>query len=144
MRNDDRNWFDEYRFRRADGSYVYILDQAQKFYDESGTPILIAGADERHHRSRQGRRVAARRAKSGTGLLTEISPDGVVIAGGGRDIHLANQSMQRMLGVAPEQVIGRNLSTSFRPDGDQYRGCLNRSADRRSAGEPGRNRVSAR
>ena len=44
MRNDDRDWFDEYRFRRADGSYVYILDQAQKFYDESGTPILIAGA----------------------------------------------------------------------------------------------------
>ncbi len=40
----DRIWFDEYRFRRVDGSYIHILDKGQKFYDESGTPILVAGA----------------------------------------------------------------------------------------------------
>jgi PAS domain S-box-containing protein len=44
LRNDERAWADEYRFRRADGSYVYIFDQGQKFYDEGGTPTLIAGA----------------------------------------------------------------------------------------------------
>ncbi len=44
LRNDDRAWSDEYRFRRANGSYVYIFDQGQKFYDKGGTPILIAGA----------------------------------------------------------------------------------------------------
>src|SRR5262249_54462492 len=44
MQRGDRSWVDEYRFRRADGSYVYIHDQGRKFYDGSGTPVLIAGA----------------------------------------------------------------------------------------------------
>jgi PAS domain S-box-containing protein len=124
MRNDDRNWFDEYRFRRADGSYSYILDQAQKFYDESGTPILIAGAMS-DITDRVQAEEALRASEERYRLLTEISPDGVVIAGDDGTIHLANQSMQRMLGVAPEQVIGRNLFDFFPPRCvDQYRNCM--------------------
>jgi PAS domain S-box-containing protein len=124
MLNDDRNWFDEYRFRRADGSYVYILDQAQKFYDEGGTPILIAGAMS-DITARVQAEEALRASEERYRLLTEISPDGVVIAGEDGTIHLANQTMQRMLGVAPEQVIGRNLFDFF-PHRcvDQYRDCL--------------------
>src|SRR5215813_3083828 len=30
------DWVDEYRFRRADGIYVYIHDEGRKFYDEGG------------------------------------------------------------------------------------------------------------
>jgi PAS domain S-box-containing protein len=44
MRSDDPDWIDEYRFRRADGSYVYIQDRGRKFFDERGTPVLVAGA----------------------------------------------------------------------------------------------------
>jgi PAS domain S-box-containing protein len=58
-------------------------------------------------------------------LLTEISPDGVVIASADGTIHLANQAMQRMLGVAPEHVIGRNFCDFFPPGAaDQYRDFL--------------------
>jgi PAS domain S-box-containing protein len=58
-------------------------------------------------------------------LLTEISPDGVVIADEDGTIHLANQSMQRMFGVTPEQVIGRNFSDFFPPRClGKYRDCL--------------------
>ena len=124
LRNDDRNWFDEYRFRRADGSYAHILDQAQKFYDKSGTPILIAGAMS-DITTRVQAEDALRASEERYRLLTEILPDGVVIAGDDGTIHLANQSMQLMLGVAPEQVIGRNLFDFF-PSRcvDQYRDCL--------------------
>ncbi len=124
MRNDERNWFDEYRFRRPDGSYVHIFDQGQKFFDESGTPILIAGA-MRDITTRVEAEEALRASEERYRLLTEISPDGVVIAGDDGTIHLANQSMQRMLGVEPEQVIGRNLFDFFPPRCvEQYRGCL--------------------
>jgi PAS domain S-box-containing protein len=124
IRDDDRNWFDEYRFRRPDGSYVYILDQAQKFYDESGTPILIAGAMS-DITARVQAEQALRASEERYRLLTEISPDGVMIADEDGTIHLANQSMQRMLDVAPEQVIGRNLFDFFPPRCvSQYRGCL--------------------
>ena len=44
MRSDDPDWIDEYRFRRADGSYVYIQDRGRKLFDERGTPVLVAGA----------------------------------------------------------------------------------------------------
>jgi PAS domain S-box-containing protein len=124
LRNDDRNWFDEYRFRRADGSYVNILDQAQKFYDESGAPILIAGAMS-DITARVQAEEALRASEERYRLLTEISPDGMMIASEDGTIHLANLSMQRMLDVAPEQVIGRNLFDFFPPRCvDQYRDCL--------------------
>jgi PAS domain S-box-containing protein len=124
LRNDSRNWFDEYRFRRADGSYVHILDQAQKFYDESGAPILIAGAMS-DITARVQAEDALRASEERYRLLTEISPDGVMIAGEDGTIHLANQAMQRMLGVEPEQVIGRNLFDFFPPRCvAQYRDCL--------------------
>jgi PAS domain S-box-containing protein len=58
-------------------------------------------------------------------LLTEISPDGVVIAGDDGMIHLANQSMRRMLDVTPEQVIGRSLFDFLDPQClPQYRSCV--------------------
>ncbi len=124
IRGADRNWFDEYRFRRADGSYVHIFDQGQKFYDESGKPILIAGAMS-DITDRVQAEEALRASEERYRLLTEISPDGVVIAGDDGTIHLANQSMQRMLGVTPEQVIGRSLFDFFPPKCvDQFRDCL--------------------
>src|SRR5262245_2454286 len=124
MRGADRDWFDEYRFRRADGSYVHILDQAQKFYDERGKPILIAGAMS-DITARVQAEEALRASEERYRLLNEISPDGVVIVGDEGTIHLANQAMQRMLGVTPEQMIGRNLFDFFPPRCvDQYRDCL--------------------
>jgi len=124
IRGADRNWFDEYRFCRADGSYVHIFDQGQKFYDESGKPILIAGAMS-DITDRVQAEEALRASEERYRLLTEISPDGVVIAGDDGTIHLANQSMQRMLGVTPEQVIGRSLFDFFPPKCvDQFRDCL--------------------
>ena len=44
LRSGAPDWIDEYRFRRADGSYVYIQDRGRKFFDEGGTPVLVAGA----------------------------------------------------------------------------------------------------
>ncbi len=44
LRNDTADWIDEYRFRRADGAYIHILDRGRKFHIENGTPALISGA----------------------------------------------------------------------------------------------------
>jgi PAS domain S-box-containing protein len=44
LQNGDLNWADEYRFRRADGSYAYIQDRGRKYRDKGGTPMRIAGA----------------------------------------------------------------------------------------------------
>jgi PAS domain S-box-containing protein len=44
MWGEASTWSDEYRFRRADGSYVHIHDQGRKFYDENRVAVRIAGA----------------------------------------------------------------------------------------------------
>jgi PAS domain S-box-containing protein len=49
-------------------------------------------------------------------LLTDFSPDGVVIANADGTIQLANPSMSRMLGVAPEYIAGRNLFDFLPPE----------------------------
>jgi PAS domain S-box-containing protein len=42
--SDARFWSDEYRFRRADGSYAHVLDRAHILRDETGRPVRMIGA----------------------------------------------------------------------------------------------------
>jgi PAS domain S-box-containing protein len=37
-------WTDEYRFRRADGSYAFVLDRCYVIHDHNGTPVRMIGA----------------------------------------------------------------------------------------------------
>jgi len=124
MRSDERKWADEYRFRRADGAYLHILDQGRKFFDKRGKPLLIAGAMADITERKQAEE-ALRASEERYRALTDLSPDGVVIADASGTIHLANPSMLRMLKAPPEQVIGRNLFDFF-PSGclEKYRGCM--------------------
>jgi PAS domain S-box-containing protein len=40
----ERFWAHEYRFRRADGTYAYVLDRGYLLQDEQGRPIRMLGA----------------------------------------------------------------------------------------------------
>jgi PAS domain S-box-containing protein len=250
LQSGDLDWTDEYRFRRADGSYAYIQDRGRRYCDESGTPTRIAGAmvditerklgekllrqsNERFERfmrylpglawikDSEGRYVFANDAalkafrttreelygktddeifppetaarfkendrqaltggtcfltvetlERGNGelhysavnkfpipspdaaepliggiaiditdskrteealreseeryrLLTELSPDGVVIAGPDGTIRFANPLILRMVGAAPEHVLGRNLFDFLAPEyQDHCRDCM--------------------
>jgi PAS domain S-box-containing protein len=114
MSGDETDWFDEYRFRRADGTYVYIHDKGRKFYDENGVPVWIAGAMD-DITERKSAEHALRDSEERYRILTELSPDGVVIAGSDGTIQLANPSILRMLGLESENVAGRNLLEFLAP-----------------------------
>jgi len=47
-------WSDEYRLRRGDGSYSYVIDRAYVVHDDKGKPIRMIG-DDGHQRSQTGR-----------------------------------------------------------------------------------------
>lgn len=40
----EQSWSDEYRFRRADSSYAYVLDRGYVIYDHVGRPARMIGA----------------------------------------------------------------------------------------------------
>ncbi|HEX4834859.1 MAG TPA: PAS domain S-box protein [bacterium] len=42
--SDGRFWSDEYRFRRADGSFAYVLDRGYVLRDAGGRPLRMIGA----------------------------------------------------------------------------------------------------
>jgi len=49
-------------------------------------------------------------------LLTELSPDGVVVAGADGTIHLVNPSVLEMLGTTAEDATGRNIFDFVAPE----------------------------
>jgi len=57
-------------------------------------------------------------------LLTELSPDGAVVAGADGTIHLVNPSMLRMLGAPAEDLTGRNLFDFVAPECQDCCGAL--------------------
>lgn len=42
--SNQQSWSNEYRFRRADGSYAYIFDRGYVVHDDTGQPIRVIGA----------------------------------------------------------------------------------------------------
>ena len=44
LRNRDEFLSSEYRYRRADGTYAYVVDRGFIFYDQAGTPLRQVGA----------------------------------------------------------------------------------------------------
>lgn len=124
MWGTDSDYADQYRFRRADGRYVHIEDQGQKFYDENGAPARIAGAMV-DITERKLAEAALRESEERYRLLTELSPDGVVMTGADGMIHLANPAMLRILDAAVEDVAGRNIFEFVAPDYlDRCRDCM--------------------
>lgn len=44
LKNGEKFWSKEYRFRRADGGYAYVFDRSYIIYDGHGTPVRMLGA----------------------------------------------------------------------------------------------------
>ena len=112
MRSTEREWNDEYRFKRANGSYIYILDQGLKSFDRSGSPLLIAGAmvditdrkmAEEALRESEERFAKAFRA-SPDGLIISRITDGVVLE--------VNDSFVALSGYSRDELVGKSTLRS--------------------------------
>ncbi|MBO0726506.1 MAG: PAS domain S-box protein, partial [Blastocatellia bacterium] len=105
------------------GNTRYVLKNLVAII-ENGAVVRVWGT-QRDITERKEAEQALRENEERYRLLTEISPDGVAVTGEDWTIHLANQSLRRMLGVAPERVIGRNFLDFFPPRcAEKYRNCL--------------------
>ena len=102
----------EYRFRRREGGYIWILDTFKVVYDGAGRPLELVGAwaditDNKHAEQ------AAIEAKRYLTSLIESSSDGIISTDKEGKIVLINESAERLLGYQIKEVIGQPVAMLY-------------------------------
>jgi PAS domain S-box-containing protein len=97
-------WRDAYRYRRADGSYAYVVDRGYVIHDGGGKPVrMIGGMTDITERKRAEE--ALRESEERFRRLCEASFEGIAIHDKGKILD-ANQTLATMLGCELSEVIG--------------------------------------
>jgi hypothetical protein len=115
MRSGAPDWIDEYRFRRADGSYVYIQDRGRKFFDAGGTPVLVAGAmvdiTERKKAEEEIRKSEeyARRQLAYVEAIYATAPVGLCFVDTEQRFISINKRLAEINGKTVEEHLGRTV-----------------------------------
>ena len=107
-------WHDEYRFRKADGSFAAVLDRGYVLRDEHGKAIRMIGAMQD---------VTARKTNEAQlrlqALVLDQIQDHVTITDLDGVMTYVNQAEMRALGSAREAIVGQHVSVyGDSPDAD--------------------------
>nr|WP_315252912.1 PAS domain S-box protein [uncultured Flavobacterium sp.] len=102
------NWIEEYRFKKSNGQYAYIINKGIVIRDTSGRAIRIIGAMQDITQKKQ----EEQRLKLLESVITNTN-DAVVIKEAkpsselGRKIVYVNESFTHMTGYTSDEIIGR-------------------------------------
>ncbi|KMO17283.1 PAS domain-containing protein [Methylobacterium platani] len=113
-------WSDEYRFRRADGSYADVFDRGSVIRDATGRAVRMIGAmldlSERK-RAEAARRESERRLDLERGLLESVfrqAPVGISVAGLG-------PGAPNLINARAEEILGHGLGEPALARYDSFR-----------------------
>ena len=108
-----------YRFRHADGSYLWIQDTFKVVNDEQGQPMELVGAwadiSERRRAEQQALEANAELQKTKRSLsrLIESSPSAIIATDKGGNVTLFNEGAETLLGYKAEEVVGRSVALLY-------------------------------
>jgi PAS domain S-box-containing protein len=108
-----------YRFRHADGSYLWIQDTFKVVADEHGQPLELVGAwadiSERRRAEQQALEANAelQETKRSLSRLIESSPDGIIATDKNGNVTLFSEGAETLLGYRAEEVIGRSVALLY-------------------------------
>jgi PAS domain S-box-containing protein len=102
------SWTEQYRFRKADGSYVHIEDRAYIIRDSAGQPTRAIGA-MKDVTKRKLAEDLLRRSEERFANVFNMSPVAITItrAADGRFLD-ANDALLQMLGYRRDEVVGNS------------------------------------
>lgn len=91
----------EYRLRHKDGTYLWVYESGQAFYDENGEPSLLHGTiidiTSRKETEKQFQAVI------------ESAPECMFVVNEQREIVLANALSERLFGYKKEELLGQTI-----------------------------------
>lgn len=109
------HWKDEYRFRRADGSYAWVFDRGYVIHNETGQPVRMVGSmqdvslqvesKERLRESEEKFRATFNQAAVGISIST---PEGKFIQ--------VNEAYPKIFGYSQEEFSHMSISSISHPD----------------------------
>jgi PAS domain S-box-containing protein len=108
-----------YRFRHADGSYIWIQDTFKAINDEHGQPMELVGAwadvSERRRAEQKALEANAelQETKRSLSRLIESSPDGIIATDKNGNVTLFSEGAETLLGYRAEEVVGRSVALLY-------------------------------
>ncbi len=119
----------DYRLRRHDGEYRWVLETAMPRFTESGEFEGFIGSVVDITDRRQAEQ-ALRESQERYRVVAETATDGIVTIGEDSEILFANRAIERIFGYTPEELKGRSL-TVLMPEthGARHRTAIRRYLD---------------
>jgi PAS domain S-box-containing protein len=103
-RND--HWREEYRFRKANGEYAYVVDQGSLIKDAQGNPVRMVGAVQDITDQKQAEEELRKLS-----VVARETINGVIIMRPDFTIQWINHSFTKMMGYTLEEMAGKTLDT---------------------------------
>jgi PAS domain S-box-containing protein len=115
IQESKRYWSDEYRYRRADGSYAYVFDRGYVILDHHGKPVRMVGS-MMDITVRKQMETALRESEERFRATFEQAAVGIAhIAVDGRWL-LVNQKLCEILGYTREELKEKTFQDITHPD----------------------------
>ncbi|MBI4290937.1 MAG: PAS domain-containing protein [Betaproteobacteria bacterium] len=99
---------DEFRITRTDGRVCWVLARGRAERDSNGKPTRVIGVAQDISESKEAEH-ALRASEGQMRLITNSVPAVIVYQDTGERIRFCNQMMAKMVGLRPEDAIGRPL-----------------------------------
>lgn len=121
MRDEsEKDWFEEYRFKKADGDYAYVMDRAVFIRNEERRVVRVVGAMtdltqqvEEEKQLKLYESVVTNTQESV--VITEAEPTELP----GRKILYVNEAFTKLTGYTQDEVLGRTLGFLNGPKTDE-------------------------
>jgi diguanylate cyclase (GGDEF)-like protein/PAS domain S-box-containing protein len=123
MRGRQEKWRAEYRFRRQDGSYACVLDQAVLLRDASGAAVNLIGSmvDVTEHRQAEAaRRDTEARNRLQASLLDKAHDAIMVVTPSDARITYWNRGAERLFGWTAEEAVGKTMAELLIVNKDEF------------------------
>ncbi|MFX1285949.1 MAG: PAS domain S-box protein [Promethearchaeota archaeon] len=112
---ENEYYSEEYRFKNKEGTYQWMMDEANLIRDDRGNPLEIVGFWTDITRRKQAE-LALRESEAQFRIIAETSVDIIYQADLDGTIVYISPAVERILGYTPDQAVGRHFSNFMSPD----------------------------